>query len=93
MKPTIEKKEEIKKNDSKKPAKKQVTVKLKVNIWTIVFGILLVLFFLPPLMSMLGFSGVQTKIDLSEALNDMRTEKIEKVVIENDNLVLKYKDG
>lgn len=45
MKPTTEKKEEIKKNDSKKPAKKQVTVKLKVNIWTIVFGILLVLFF------------------------------------------------
>lgn len=93
MKPTTEKKEEIKKNDSKKPAKKQVTVKLKINIWTVVFGILLVLFFLPPLMSMLGFSGVQTKIDLSEALNDMRSEKIQKVVIENDNLVLTYKDG
>lgn len=80
-------------DEKKKPAKKQVTVKLKVNIWTIVFGILLVLFFLPPLMSMLGFSGNQTKVDLSVALNDIRESKIEKVVIEKDNLVLTYKDG
>lgn len=73
--------------------KKQVTVKLKVNIWTIVFGILLFLFFVPPLLSMLGFSGVQNKVDLSVALNDIRESKIEKVVIEKDNLVLTYKDG
>ena len=45
MKPTEEKTVPEKKIDSKKSAKKQVTVKLKVNIWSIVFGILLVLFF------------------------------------------------
>ncbi len=79
--------------NSKKPAKKQVTVKFKVNIWTIVFGILFVLFFLPSLFSMLGISNVDTKVDLSTALNDMRADKIEKIVIEKDNLVLSYKDG
>ena len=94
MKPTQEKgKTNPSKDEVKKAAKKQVTVKLKVNIWTIVFGILLVLFFLPPLMSMLGFSNNQTKVDLSVALNDIRNDKIEKVVIEKDNLVLTYKDG
>ena len=94
MKPEVKKKEELRiPKDSKKPAKKQVTVKLKVNIWTIVFGILLVLFFLPPLMSMFGFSNVSNKVDLSIALNDIRDEKIEKVVIEKNNLVLTYKDG
>ena len=79
--------------NSKKPAKKQVTVKFKVNIWTIVFGILFVLFFLPSLFSMFGISNVDTKVDLSTALNDMRADKIEKIVIEKDNLVLSYKDG
>ncbi|WKZ25460.1 MAG: ATP-dependent zinc metalloprotease FtsH [bacterium] len=79
--------------NSKKPAKKQVTVKFKVNIWTVVFGILLILFFVPPLFSMFGISNVDTKIDLSVALDDIRQEKIEKVVIEKDNLVLSYKDG
>lgn len=79
--------------DKKKTTKKQVTVKMKVNIWTIVFGILLVLFFVPPLLSMFGFSNVENKVDLSVALNDMREEKIEKIVIEKDNLVLTYKDG
>ena len=44
-------------------------------------------------MSMLGFSNNQTKVDLSVALNDIRNDKIEKVVIEKDNLVLNYKDG
>jgi cell division protease FtsH len=79
--------------NSKKSPKKQVTVKLKVNIWTIVFGALFVLFFLPSLFSMFGISNVDTKIDLSNALNDMREDKIEKIVIEKDNLVLNYKDG
>ena len=81
------------KGEAKKPAKKQVTVKFKVNIWTVVFGILFVIFFLPSLFSMFGISNVDTKIDLSAALNDMRAEKIEKIVIEKDNLVLTYKDG
>lgn len=83
----------MKPTQEKPTKKKQVTVKLKVNIWTIVFGILLVLFFIPPLMSMLGFSGVSNKVDLSAALADIREEKIEKVVIEKDNLILTYKDG
>lgn len=94
MKPDTKQKIDPKTNKaSKKPAKKQVTVKFKVNIWTVVFGILLVLFFVPPLFSMFGISNVDTKVDLSEALNDIRQEKIEKVVIEKDNLVLSYKDG
>lgn len=80
-------------NGAKKANKKQVTVKLKVNIWTVVFGLLFILFFLPPLFSMFGFSNVDKKVDLSEALNDIKADKIEKVVIEKDNLVLTYKGG
>ena len=42
---------------------------------------------------MLGFSNVQNKVDLSVALNDIRSEKIDKILIEKDNLILTYKDG
>lgn len=78
----------------KKPVKKQVTVKFKVNIWTVVFGILLVLFFLPPILSLLGIGvPVDSKVDLSQALNDIKDQKIEKVAIEKDNILLTYKEG
>ncbi|HBP40024.1 MAG: ATP-dependent zinc metalloprotease FtsH [Candidatus Woesebacteria bacterium GW2011_GWC1_30_29] len=80
--------------NGKKTNKKQVMVKLKINIWTVVFGILLLFFFLPPIFSLLGIgSPVSTKIDLSVALNDIKNEKVEKVVIEKDNILLTYKDG
>jgi cell division protease FtsH len=80
--------------NGKKPNKKQVMVKLKINIWTVVFGILLLFFFLPPIFSLLGIgSPVSTKVDLSVALNDIKNEKVDKVVIEKDNILLTYKDG
>ncbi len=79
--------------NSNKKNKKQVTVKLKINIWTVVFGILVVLFFLPTVMSLFGFSGTDTKVELSQALNDIKEEKIDKVVIEKDNIILTYKGG
>ena len=86
MKPTLDEK--------KKPVKKQVTVKFKVNIWTLVFGILLVLFFLPPILSLLGIGEpIDSKIDLSQALNDIKDQKIEKVAIEKDNILLTYTAG
>ena len=78
----------------KKPVKKQVTVKFKINIWTLVFGILLVLFFLPPIFSLLGIGEpLDSKVDLSQALNDIKDQKIEKVAIEKDNILLTYKEG
>ena len=82
----------IKKEVNSKGKKKQVTVKFKVNIWTVVFGTLLVIFFLPPLFSMLGIGSTDLKIDLSQALVDLKNEKIEKVSIEKNNLILTYND-
>ncbi|HLD92472.1 MAG TPA: ATP-dependent zinc metalloprotease FtsH [Patescibacteria group bacterium] len=82
----------IKKEVNNKGKKKQVTVKFKVNIWTVVFGTLLIIFFLPPLFSMLGIGSTDLKIDLSQALVDLKNEKIEKVSIEKNNLILTYKD-
>ena len=88
MKPQGKKNELQTSKDSKKSTKKQVTVKFKVNIWTAVFGILLILFFLPPLFSMLGIGGTDLKIDVSQALMDLKNDKealvkIEDVILED----------
>jgi len=84
----------MKPTQEKPTKKKQVTVKLKVNIWSIVFGILLVLFFVPPIFSLLGIGEpLDSKVDLSQALNDIKDQKIEKVAIEKDNILLTYKEG
>lgn len=94
MKPRSNSKQVKVGSNGKKSTKKQVTFKLKINIWTVVFGTLLLFFFLPPIFSLLGIgTPVSTKIDLSVVLNDIKEEKVEKVVIEKDNVLLTYKDG
>lgn len=81
-----------KQKEIKKPAKKQVTVKMKINIWTLVFGALMILFFVPPLLSVLGLTTNDAKVDLSQAILDIKADKIDKVTIEKDNIILTYKD-
>ena len=81
-----------KQKEIKKSAKKQVTVKMKINIWTLVFGALMILFFVPPLLSVLGLTTNDAKVDLSQAILDIKADKIDKVTIEKDNIILIYKD-
>lgn len=84
----------MKSKEVKPVKKKQVTVKFKVNIWSVVFGVLIILFFLPPLFTLLGIgTPAESKVDLSQALNDIKSDKIEKVAIEKDNILLTYKEG
>lgn len=94
MKQATKRKDEIKiDKDNKKSNKKQVSFKFKINIWTIIFSIVLFFMFVPPLLSMFGFSPEDVKVDLSQALIDIKEDKIEKVAIEKDNILLTYKEG
>lgn len=79
-------------SENGKPKKKQVTFKLKVNIWTVIFALLIVVFLLPGLVALFGFDPTNSKLELSQALNDIKEEKVEKVTVENDKVVLTYKD-
>jgi cell division protease FtsH len=84
---------EVVSKNNKKNSKKQISFKFRINIWTIVFGILLLLIFFPSLVSMFGLSPEGLKVDTSQALKDIKDGKIEKVAIEKDNLLLTYKDS
>ncbi len=73
--------------------KKPIQVKLKINLWTIAGAILVIFFVLPVIITGLQMAGGSNKVDISQVLMDVKENKVEKVLIESDRLVINYKDG
>ena len=80
------------KNPNQK-GKRHFVFKLKINIWTVLLGILFVLFFLPLAISFVELSREEGKVDISQAIVDIKEEKVEKVLVQNEKVILNYKDG
>src|SRR5687767_14721561 len=79
------------KKDSKN--KKPIQVKLKINLWTIAGALLVIFFVLPVIITAFQMMGSSNKVDISQVLSDVKEQKIERVLIESDKLVVNYKDG
>jgi cell division protease FtsH len=76
-----------------KNSKKQLQFKLKLNLWTVAIVAMIIFFVVPMVItgfSMLGGSG---NVDISQVITDVKNQKIDKILIESDKLVLTYKDG
>lgn len=73
--------------------KKPKTLMMRINIWSVVFTVLLVMFMLPGLLSFFGLSTTGEKIALSDVMSDIKNEKIEKITVEDEKVFLEYKDG
>lgn len=67
--------------------------KLKINLWKVLIGIFLLVFFLPFALSLLEFQRTNSKVGVSELLNDIKEDRIKEVLVQDDRLVLTYKDG
>ncbi len=72
---------------------KKFGFRLKINLWTIIFGVFLFLFVAPFILSFFDTQSSKGRVELSQAMTDIKEEKIEKAVVENDNIILTYKDG
>lgn len=72
--------------------KKFQVVKVKINFWTVVIIALIILFALPVIFSFTGLGGLEQKIEISQALNDIKEDKIESVEVQNEKVLLTYKD-
>ncbi len=83
----------MKPNSKNGNGKKRFALKMKVNLWTIVFGIAVVLFVVPLVLTAVENAPSSEKVDISQALGDIKDGKINKVVVENDKLIFTYKDG
>ncbi|PIP57487.1 hypothetical protein COX03_02925 [Candidatus Woesebacteria bacterium CG22_combo_CG10-13_8_21_14_all_39_10] len=84
---------EKKKKEKELPKGKGVQVKIRINLRSILLGIFLLLFILPAILSFIDLKGGESKVELSQALSDLKAEKIKKVTIQEDKLLLDYKDG
>ena len=73
--------------------KKEIKVKVKINLRTILLVLFLLLFLLPGLFAFLDMKGTDSKVELSQVLTDLKENKIAKVMVESDKLLLTYKDG
>ena len=82
-------------NNKNTPGKKdkQLKFKMKFNLWTVVIAALLVLLFVPPLLSLGDFDGFSDTEEISQVLTDIKEDKVEKIEIEDEKLAVEYKDG
>jgi len=73
--------------------KKEVRIKVRINFRTILLGIFLLLFVLPAIAAFFDMKGTETKLELSQAMADIKDGKIAKVTVEGDKLLLTYNDN
>lgn len=87
--------EQSKQKESKQTQtnKKQFQFKLKLNLWTILLAIFAVFFVIPVIIAGVQIVGGSNDVEISQLMNDIKEEKVEKVLIESNKLVVTYKDG
>lgn len=73
--------------------KKPVELRFKINIGKLMIAAFLVLFLLPFIFTVFQGQSGGSRIDISQAIEDIRSDKVEKVEIAEDRLLLQYKDG
>ncbi|OGM25722.1 cell division protein FtsH [Candidatus Woesebacteria bacterium RIFCSPLOWO2_01_FULL_39_61] len=64
-----------------------------MNLWKVLIAFFLVIFFLPFLVSLLQIQSTESKVDTSQALLDVKEGRVEEIMIQDEKLILNYKDG
>lgn len=73
--------------------KKQFQFKLKINLWTVALGLLVIFFVVPLIITGVQMAGSNNNVDISQLLSDIKGGKVDKIQIESNKLVVNYKDG
>ncbi len=74
-------------------AKKKVKFQFKINLWRVVLIGLLILFLAPVAVSFFQAQIEESQITLSQAIADIREQKVSEVQVQNERLILEYKSG
>jgi cell division protease FtsH len=81
------------KNGKNENIKKRVEIKLKINLWKILIAVFLFIFFAPFLLSIFEVKNLNQKLEISQALSDIKSGKVKEVAVQNTKLILTYNDG
>ncbi|MFV1916861.1 MAG: ATP-dependent zinc metalloprotease FtsH [Patescibacteria group bacterium] len=77
----------------RKKGKKRFEFKFKITLWKILIVVFLVIFFLPFILSMAELRNMDQKVETSQALSDIKEGKVLEVSVQNEKLLMTYKDG
>lgn len=72
--------------------KKKVQLKIKINLWRMLFIAFAIVLFVPFLLTIFESSVDTGKLELSSAMNDIRENKVKKVEVTNERITLVYQD-
>lgn len=72
---------------------KKVELKIKINLWKILISFILFIFFAPFLLSIFEVANTNQKLNISQALTDIKDDKVKEIVVQDTKLVLTYQDG
>ncbi|MCX7928742.1 MAG: ATP-dependent zinc metalloprotease FtsH [Patescibacteria group bacterium] len=68
-------------------------LKLKLNVWKILIAIFLIIFFLPVIVSIIDLQRTNSRVDISQAIRDIKDGKVKEVLVQDSKLILTYEDG
>lgn len=71
---------------------KRIELKLKVNLWKVLLGFIIFMLFAPFVISLFTIQGLGDKVELSQALSDIKDGKIKEATVENTKVLLTYND-
>lgn len=81
------------KDSNGKNGKKKVELKVKINLWKILIAFMLFVFFAPFLLSIFEVANTNQKLDISQAMSDIKDGKVKEIVVQDTKLVLTYNDN
>src|SRR4030066_1189277 len=64
--------------------KRKVEFRLKINLWKVLIATFLVIIFLPFILSIFSLRGVDTTVDTSQALLDIKEGKVQEIMVQNE---------
>ena len=79
--------------NNKNGKKKQFQFRLKINLWTIAIGLLIIFFVIPVVVAGVQVASPSNKVDISQVLSDIKAGKVKDITIESSKLVVDYNDG
>ncbi len=83
----------IKKLKKGEKPKKNFEFKLKLNLWKILITIMLIIFFVPFLVSFFQLQGAGGRIETSQAIQDIKDDKVKDVTVQDAKMIVVYKDA
>ncbi len=77
-----------------KPKKfKRFEFRLRIDLWKVLILFFLIIFFAPFFLSLIEFQKIDTKLETSQAILDIKEGKVKEVLVQGTRIILTYNDN